>query len=247
MEKTYYEILGLANNAVEREIRAAYHRLARKYHPDKAQEGTDPAAMEAEFSLISTAYNVLKDPEKRMAYDQNLELRRQHELNKTSASAPRSASKAASESSSSLSKAMPAGPSLDKSRASVARRAFLKGLQLLSSGDYAKSAEFFEIAIKNNDNEPSYHAKLAQTLLRGHRSFSRATEAAEKAITLDPYNSEYRLILAEIYEAVGSRTKAVQTYEAILKWDPTNERALQAMQTLQPKRSSFLERLFGRK
>lgn len=241
MSKTYYEVLGIPRNASELEIKAAYHRLARKYHPDKVAGQPDAEAKQQEFSAISTAYNVLKDPEKRSAYDQSLEVKRQQEVTKSGplpkASSPGSGSAGMTASSANV----------DKSRAVVAKRAYVKGVQLLQSGDFHRAAEFFEVAIKNNDEEPIYHAKLAQTLLRSHRSFSRATDAAQRAIDLDPYNTDYRLILAELYENAGSTSLAVKTYEDIMKWDPANERAKIALASLKPSKGSFLKQLFGKK
>ena len=64
--KDYYKILGVERNAKEAEIKTAYRRLARKYHPDVSKE---PNA-EEKFKEVSEAYDVLKDTEKRQAYDQ---------------------------------------------------------------------------------------------------------------------------------------------------------------------------------
>lgn len=64
--KDYYDIMGLDRNASEAEIKRAYRKLARKYHPDVSKE-TDA---EARFKELGEAYAVLKDPEKRAAYDQ---------------------------------------------------------------------------------------------------------------------------------------------------------------------------------
>jgi len=64
--KDYYEILGLDRNATAEDIKKAYRRLARKYHPDVSKE---PDA-ESRFKEMKEAYEVLKDPEKRAAYDQ---------------------------------------------------------------------------------------------------------------------------------------------------------------------------------
>src|SRR6185295_8713701 len=64
--KDYYAILGVERGASEEDIKKAYRRLARKYHPDVSKE---PQA-EARFKEMGEAYATLKDPEKRAAYDQ---------------------------------------------------------------------------------------------------------------------------------------------------------------------------------
>src|SRR5438270_4718518 len=64
--RDYYETLGVSKTATEEEIRSAFRKLARKYHPDVAK---DKAAAEAKFKEINEAYEVLGDPEKRKKYD----------------------------------------------------------------------------------------------------------------------------------------------------------------------------------
>lgn len=64
--KDYYKIMGVDRNATQDDIKRAYRKLARKYHPDVSKE----SGAQGKFQEMQEAYEVLKDPEKRAAYDQ---------------------------------------------------------------------------------------------------------------------------------------------------------------------------------
>src|SRR5437868_4244404 len=68
-KRDYYEILGLAKNATEDDIKKAYRKLAMKHHPDRNQ-GDGAKKAEEQFKEAKEAYEMLSDPQKRAAYDQ---------------------------------------------------------------------------------------------------------------------------------------------------------------------------------
>ncbi|MEQ1935862.1 MAG: DnaJ domain-containing protein, partial [Fimbriimonadaceae bacterium] len=67
MAKDYYAILGVKRNADQKDIKASYRKLARKFHPDV---NPNDKQAEAKFKEVSEAYEVLGDDEKRKLYDQ---------------------------------------------------------------------------------------------------------------------------------------------------------------------------------
>lgn len=67
-KRDYYEVLGVSKGASEEEIKKAFRKLARQYHPDVNKDNLKEA--EAKFKEINEAYSVLSDPQKRAAYDQ---------------------------------------------------------------------------------------------------------------------------------------------------------------------------------
>ena len=67
MSKNYYSVLGVQKSASKEELKAAYRKLAVQHHPDKNAGNKDA---ERKFKEISEAYDILKDDQKRAAYDQ---------------------------------------------------------------------------------------------------------------------------------------------------------------------------------
>ncbi|WP_027121593.1 DnaJ C-terminal domain-containing protein [Mycoplasma leonicaptivi] len=65
-KRDYYEVLGVAKNASDQEIKTAYRKLAKQYHPDKLKDGSSDAKMQE----LNEAYEILSDSQKRQTYDQ---------------------------------------------------------------------------------------------------------------------------------------------------------------------------------
>ena len=240
MAESYYQILGIPTDSDEREIKRAYHRLARELHPDKAETPEAARTAEQQFAIVSTAYNVLKDAAQRRDYDRQNQVQSHETVSNQSASptstaavmtAPRP-SRGPTTPTHKDERAAKGGIGLTPERASIGQKAYVKGLQLVKAKDYAKAAEFFEAAIANNDSEAAYHASLGMALIQAKRSASRAIDAAERAIELDQYNLDYKFTLAQIYETIGSKSNAIKAYQEILRWDSDNKMAQQILRTL---------------
>lgn len=67
-KRDYYEVLGVSKNATDEELKKAYRRLAKKYHPDANQDNKEEA--ESKFKEVNEAYEILSDSQKRRMYDQ---------------------------------------------------------------------------------------------------------------------------------------------------------------------------------
>ena len=67
-KRDYYEVLGVEKGASDADIKKAFKKLARKYHPDLNRD--NPKAAEEKFKEVNEAYGVLSDPQKRQLYDQ---------------------------------------------------------------------------------------------------------------------------------------------------------------------------------
>ena len=68
-KRDYYEVLGVSQGASADELKKAYRKLAIQFHPDKAKGAEQKKEFEAKFKEINQAYDILKDPQKKAAYD----------------------------------------------------------------------------------------------------------------------------------------------------------------------------------
>jgi molecular chaperone DnaJ len=69
-KRDFYEVLGVNKSATAEDLKKAYRKAAMQYHPDRAKGEAEKASYEAKFKEINEAYDVLKDPQKKSAYDQ---------------------------------------------------------------------------------------------------------------------------------------------------------------------------------
>ena len=69
-QKDYYKVLGVTRDAEEREIKKAYRKLSKQYHPDKASaNGLNPEEAQTKMAAVNEAYEILSDPELKARFD----------------------------------------------------------------------------------------------------------------------------------------------------------------------------------
>jgi tetratricopeptide (TPR) repeat protein len=234
--KNHYQVLEIPTDAPDREVKRAYHGLAKRLHPDRASTPEEAKQLEEQMALVSQAYNVLKDPRKKGEYDGQLQ-RTAAEMKGDSAGGGRGTGPGSASGTSDPTSAM-------SRRAQIAAKAVVKGVQLIRGGEAAKAIEFLEAAVSNNEEDALAHAKLAEALTLAARSVTRAAKHAERAIELDPWQVEHRLTLAGIYERAGIRSRALEAFREVLKWDASNEIARAKITELE--RAAKSEKPFGK-
>lgn len=225
--RTHYEALGVAREVSAAELKTVYYQLARRYHPDRFRKSDAGLIkrIESAFARITQAYDTLHDDQLRASYNAKLEARRKveqivDESAKVSVPAPEPAPEAAGA----------AEPVV--SAAERAATQFKEGLMALEQGQKKLALGLFAYAARAVPNEPRYRASYGQ-LLAGNEATQRAAEAElNAAIKLDPKNTEYRMILAELYRDLGLKLRAKGEAERAVAADPNNRKARDLLRSL---------------
>jgi predicted negative regulator of RcsB-dependent stress response len=197
----YYGVFNVSKAASAGEIKRAYHRMAKEFHPDRylnIESDSMREKLHAIFSHISEAYRELIAGPK---------------------TAPESSSPPVGEA------------SRGEYNKTLAMARFKEGMQFYSSGKYEQAATVLGQAVYLNDAEPEYHYSYAMALLR-NKKVKPAEEALRKASQRDPFNSKYVTELGHIYLELGFHARAKSAFERALKYNASDERALEGMQRL---------------
>jgi curved DNA-binding protein CbpA len=187
----HYEVLDVSRMASADEIKNAYHKLAKQYHPDRFHQSELRSRLEAGFARIAQAYEHLSDQTLRAAYDQ----RRNTDSGKSI------------------------------STQSKGELAFQKGQAALQAGRQTEALRFFSEATIHDPKKAKYHAEYGRALIAEPNSRRLAESELQTAIALEPGNSQYHVILAELYQQHGLWRRATSELERALAIDPSNANA----------------------
>lgn len=221
--KDHYGVLGVGRLASMDELKNAYHDLARRFHPDRFhQEEPDlRRRIDTAFAEIAQAYETLGDPELRSAYDVrttvNVPAVRGHEAAEPAKEADGGRTAATT--------AKPAG----------AAACFRLGQEALRENRPEEAIQLLAEAAKLQPREARYRAQYGYALIKKSNTRRAAERELQAAVSLDPDNVSYRVMLAELYQALGLRRRAEGELERALSVDPKNKAARSLLLSLKSK------------
>jgi curved DNA-binding protein CbpA len=213
--KDHYEILDVARGASLPQIKAAYHFLARHFHPDRFHQEAPALRNRTEdaFARVARAYEILNDPMRRAEYDQ------------TRVSKP----KTESDRHASVAEEPVVQPRTN------ADNSFRQGMDALQRKEYDNAIRFLAEAAILEPKQARYRAHYGYALMNRPKARRAAEAELLAALALEPNNAKFRLMLAEVYQSGGMRRRAESEAARALTIDPKNEKARALLESLRKK------------
>jgi tetratricopeptide (TPR) repeat protein len=234
----HFEVLGLSRSVGEAEVKEAYFRLAKRFHPD-VHHGTSLGdlrdKLEAVFIRLGEAYEVLRDPRKRGDYEARLGRQR-----------PKPAGEAGGGPATPGPPEPPApeSPRDPKEEARVAEEAFRRAAKLLDQAKVLEqekpgepehqrltydAIQLLEPIVDTLEGKTRLRAQLllARGWAKNPKWAKRSEELLLKASRENPQSPETWALLGDIYAQKGLRTRAVTMYRKVLELKPDHEEAAQ--------------------
>jgi tetratricopeptide (TPR) repeat protein len=227
--RTHFEVLGLARSATESDVKEAYFRLARRFHPDVhhgASLGDMRDRLEAVFIRLGEAYDVLRDRDKRADYESRL-------------GRPRPAVQPAGEAGSSAAGGgpEPEAPRDAEADAKAAEVSIRKAIRLFEKAEdespdkkpklYSDAIQLLEGALPFATGRLKVRGgvTLARCYLKNPNWARRAEELLLGLVKEDPKATDPLALLAGIYRDNGLRVRALSTFRRVLELQPDHEEA----------------------
>lgn len=214
--KDHYDVLNVERVATGDEIKDAYHKLARQYHPDRFHQGDAGLRSEigSAFARIAQAYEVLSDSGQRAAYDKK--------------QAPPSTAKREPGK-------QPGAPAPAKPVDNRAKLSFRRGMEALAQDKFDEAARLLAEAASLEPREARYRAQYGRALTFLPNSRRIAESELQAAVAMEPNNSAFRVMLAELYQRVGLRRRAETEAARAVSADPNNQAARSLLSNLKNK------------
>ena len=243
--QTHFEALGLARQASDTEVRDAYFRLAKRFHPDVHH---DPALadlhdkIEAIFVRLGEAHEVLRNPRVRARYESQL-----GGAPPAPPAAPAGAPAATPTAASPPAAERPPDPK-------EAAAAIKRGARLLSGEQYWDAIQVLEPAVLHAEGKARQEGRvlLARAYMKNANWLKQGEELLLAVIKDDPAHAEAYLRLGHIYRDQGLKARAAHMLRKVVELVPDNAEVRAELETLAPPeeegapRGGLLKRLFTR-
>jgi curved DNA-binding protein CbpA len=231
--KDHYDVLDVGRLSTFDEIKDAYHALARRFHPDRFHQSPPQlrGRVESAFARIAQAYETLSDQSLRTDYDGRRSTRLAAANTRNAAPAAEKKPGGARQASPLSSPASP--PKVDAKRAAAS---FQRGLDALQGNRHSEAIRFLAEAAMLSPREARYRAYYGQALTRQSNTRRIAETELQAALSIEPDNASYRVMLAELYKQLGLQKRAESELERALALDPKNEAARSLLLGLRSKR-----------
>jgi curved DNA-binding protein CbpA len=224
----HYEVLNVSISADAGEVKLAYYSLARRFHPDRFHDLAQTpihAQLEAAFARVTQAHEVLSNPDSRPAYDVKI------------ATLSRAG------------KAFPIGEmplrATDDHGAStttgvadvaLAEQRFKEGAAALQLGQTNTAIACLSAAARLAPNQAQYRAYYGRALASHQQSRRLAEAELQAAVSLDPGNAVYHVMLAGLYKDLGFSRRAITQLERALSLDAKNVEARRMLESLEARK-----------
>ena len=195
-----YEILDISPGASADEIKAAYHQMAKQWHPDRFSGDAKPEA-EQRFRMLAEAFNMLKDTGRR-------------ESSETSPQAPAAEAPA-----------MPPQIELGSSseRAPQSKSVdewFMEAKAALEAKSYDRSMGLIQYAIRLNPERGEFHALFGKLLGLSNGDKRMEVRSLETAVRLNPKDVESTVLLAQAFQTLGMHARASRLWSVVHNLEP---------------------------
>ncbi len=221
---TFYELLGVTANSPAAQIKENFHRLARKFHPDRHMGQSEWIALLQDLmGRLTIAYKTLIDDGRRTAYDKQI----------------------------AAAGAFTLGQEKTESQETV-DECLMRAKQCLRAHNFAGSLLWLRKCVELEPEVAKYHAMLARSLAVIPQYRKDAIHHFSVAIEQDEWNTSTYFQFGELYEVMRLPWRAVPLYRKILEIDPEHTKALERLSAIEkkseaPREKSFVSRLFSRK
>jgi curved DNA-binding protein CbpA len=234
----YYHVLGISRSATPDIVKRTYHKLAKRYHPDRFHHDADAslhARVETAFAKIAQAYETLKDRQGRAVYDMKIEKEEAMRARETSATGSGSAQNVQSNVKTESAPASVATATPQTPATSQPEESFRQGAAALRQGNYVLAIRLLGEAARLEPRQPRFRAHYGRALASNPQTRHQAESELQAAIALDAGNVSYRVMLAEFYRDMGFQRRAQGELERALSIDPNDNAARQLLDSIRQK------------